>query len=122
MPAATYIAKTSKNLDAAKQFLAFIASTAGVDAINAKVPPAGPYVIKGAKLPDNTMGAVKDIAAYIDAGKAGPALEFLSPVKGPSLEQICVAVGSGQEDASKAAADYDKDVEKEAKQLGLPGW
>jgi len=122
MPAATYIAKTSKNVDAAKQFLAFIASTAGVDAINAKVPPAGPYVIKGAKLPDNTMGAVKDIAAYIDAGKAGPALEFLSPVKGPSLEQICVAVGSGQEDASKAAADYDKDVEKEAKQLGLPGW
>jgi len=122
MPAATYIAKTSKNVDAAKQFLAFIASTAGVDAINAKVPPAGPYVIKGSKLPDNTMGAVKDIAAYIEAGQAGPALEFLTPVKGPNLEQICVAVGSGQEDAAKGAADYDKDVEKEAKQLGLPGW
>ena len=87
-----------------------------------KVPPAGPYVIKGSKLPDNTMAAVKDIAAYIEAGQAGPALEFLSPVKGPNLEQICVAVGSGQEDAAKAAADYDKDVEKEAKQLGLPGW
>jgi len=122
MPAATYIAKTSKNIDAAKGFLAFIASTAGVDAINAKVPPQGPYVIKGSKLPDNTMGAVKDISAYIEAGNAGPALEFLSPVKGPNLEQICVAVGSGQEDAAKGAADYDKDVEKEAKQLGLPGW
>ena len=34
MPAATYIAKTSKNVDAAKQFLAFIASIDGVDAIN----------------------------------------------------------------------------------------
>ena len=122
MPAATYIPKTSKNVDAAKQFLAFIASTAGVDAINAKVPPQGPYVIKGSKLPDNTMAAVKDIAAYIEAGQAGPALEFLSPVKGPNLEQICVAVGSGQENAAKGAADYDKDVEKQAKQLGLPGW
>jgi raffinose/stachyose/melibiose transport system substrate-binding protein len=43
-------------------------------------------------------------------------------VKGPNLEQICVAVGSGQMDAATAAANYDKDVEKEAKQLNLPGW
>jgi len=68
------------------------------------------------------MGAMKTRWVYIDAGQAGPALEFLTPVKGPNLEQICVAVGSGQEDAAKGAADYDKDVEKEAKQLGLPGW
>ncbi len=122
MPAGTYIPKTSKNIDAAKAFLGFIASTEGVDAITAKVPPQGPYVIKGSKLPANVLPAVKDIAAYIDGGKASAALEFVSPVKGPSLEQICVAVGSGQVDAQTAAANYDKDVEKQAKQLGLPGW
>ena len=66
--------------------------------------------------------SIKDIAAYIDSGNSSPALEFLSPVKGPNLEQICVAVGSGQMDPATAAANYDKDVEKEAQQLNLPGW
>ena len=70
MPAGTYIPKTSKNIDAAKAFLAFIASPAGVDAINAKVPPQGPYLVKGTKLPDNVLPGVKDIAAYIDSGNS----------------------------------------------------
>ena len=38
----------------------------------------------------------KDTQAYFDAGKASPALEFLSPIKGPALEQICIQVGTGQ--------------------------
>jgi len=122
MPAATYIPKTSKHIAEAKDFLAFIASVAGADTITAKVPPGGPYLIKGAKLPDTVLPGVKDIAAYIDSGKSGPALEFLSPVKGPTLEQLCVAVGSGQMTPQQAAENYDKDVEKAAKQLGLPGW
>lgn len=122
MPAGTYIPKTTKNVDEAKKFLAFIASVEGVDAINAKVPPAGPYVIKGAKLPENALPAVKQIAEYIDSGNAGPALEFVSPIKGPSLEQITVATGTGQMKAEEAAANYDTDVQKQAQQLGLPGW
>ena len=93
-----------------------------MDAVNAKVQPAGPFMIKGATLPDNVMGAVKDLAAYVDSGNNGPALEFVSPVKGPSLEQITVAVGSGQMTPEEAATTYDQDVEKQAKQLGLPGW
>ncbi|CAG1014552.1 partial Multiple sugar-binding protein, partial [Anaerolineales bacterium] len=122
MPAATYIPKTTKNPDVAKDFLGFIASTAGVDALNAAVAPTGPYVIKGATLPDSVLPAVKDVAAYIEAGKSAPALEFLSPIKGPSLEQICIAVGTGQINAATAATDYDEDVKKQAQQLGLPGW
>jgi raffinose/stachyose/melibiose transport system substrate-binding protein len=122
MPAGTYIAKTSKNISAAEDFLAFIASPAGVDAINAKVPPQGPYLIKGTTLPANVLPAVNDINAYIQSGNSEPALEFLSPVKGPSLEQICIAAGTGQMTAAAAAAAYDQDVEKEAKQLNLPGW
>jgi raffinose/stachyose/melibiose transport system substrate-binding protein len=122
MPAATYIPKTTENLEVAKDFLAFIASPEGVAAITAVVAPQGPYLIKGTELPDDVLPAVKDLAAYIDAGNSGPALEFLSPVKGPSLEQITVAVGTGQMTAEEAAAAYDEDVEKQAQQLGLPGW
>lgn len=122
MPAATYIANTSEHIAEAKDFLAFIASTAGADALTAAIPPTGPYMIKGATLPDTVLPAVKDIAAYIDAGNTAPALEFLSPIKGPSLEQITVAVGTGQMDAAEAAAAYDEDVKAQAQQLGLPGW
>ncbi|MCK6626978.1 MAG: ABC transporter substrate-binding protein [Anaerolineae bacterium] len=122
MPAATYIPKTTSNLEVAKDFLGFIASTDGVDALNAAVAPTGPYVIKGATLPDSVLPAVKDVAAYIDSGKSAPALEFLSPVKGPTLEQLCVAVGTGQMTPEEAAAAYDEDVKKQAQQLGLPGW
>jgi raffinose/stachyose/melibiose transport system substrate-binding protein len=51
-----------------------------------------------------------------------PALEFVSPVKGPALEQITVEVGSGIRSPQDAAARYDEDVKKQAQQLGLPGW
>ena len=122
MPMALYIPKTSKNIDEAKKFLAFVASTAGTDALTAKTAPAGPYLIKGATLPANVPPVVQDLSAYITAGKTYPALEFLSPVKGPNLPQICVSVGSGQMTAAQGAAAYDDDVTKQAQQLGLPGW
>jgi raffinose/stachyose/melibiose transport system substrate-binding protein len=122
MPLALYIPKTSKHIDVAKDFFAFVASTAGTDAITAKATPAGPYLIKGAKLPDTVPPFVNDLNGYIDSGNAYPALEFLSPIKGPNLEQICVAVGTGQMTPEAAAAAYDEDVKKQAQQLGLPGW
>ena len=122
MPSATYLTATSKNTDAAKDFLAFVASVDGANAEAAALPPSGPFMIKGANLPDTVAPAVKENAAYLTEGKAVPALEFQSPLKGPSLEQITVAVGSGLNSAKEGAALYDQDVEKQAKQLGLPGW
>lgn len=124
MPAATYIPQTTtdEKLEAAKDFLAFIASPDGVNAITAQVAPQGPYLVKDTELPDDVLPAVKDLAAYIDSGNSAPALEFLSPVKGPSLEQITVAVGTGQMTPEEAAAAYDEDVKKQAQQLGLEGW
>ena len=59
---------------------------------------------------------------FFDANKTAPALEFLSPIKGPNLEQITVEVGSGIKSAKEGAEMYDKDVEKQAKQLDLDGW
>jgi raffinose/stachyose/melibiose transport system substrate-binding protein len=122
MPLALYIPQTSEYIDVAKDFFAFVASVEGADAITAKVTPAGPYLIEGATLPDDVPQYVKDLNGYIDSGNAYPALEFLSPIKGPNLEQICVAVGTGQMTAEEAAANYDEDVKKQAQQLGIPGW
>ena len=70
------------------------------------------------------MASSKRTAAqsYIESGKASPALEFKSPIKGPALEQICIQVGTGQASAEEGAALYDEDVKKQAQQLGLPGW
>ncbi|WP_196441895.1 ABC transporter substrate-binding protein [Planomonospora sp. ID67723] len=121
-PPGIYIAKSTEKLDAAKKFLAFVASPAAAEAVGKVVQPAGPYRIEGATLPDDAIQAAKDLQAYIDKGATTPALEFLSPVKGPALEQITVAVGSGLTPPAEGAAQYDKDVEKQAKQLGLEGW
>lgn len=122
MPSATYIPKTTENVDAAMDFLAFIASVEGTEAQAAAVAPTGPYPIIGATLPDSAPQVAHDTQAYIESGAAYPALEYVSPVKGPSLPQITVEVGSGLRSAVDAAALYDQDVEKQAKQLGLDGW
>ena len=122
MPAATYIAATSEHADVAKDFLGFIASVEGTEVLTEAIAPSGPYVIKGSSLPTDVLPAVKDIQTYLEANAAAPALEFLSPVKGPTLEQLTVAVGTGQYTAEEAAELYDQDVKKQAQQLGLPGW
>ena len=99
-----------------------MASPEGTQAYSSAQVPTGPYLVKGATLPADAPPVAADLKTYIDAKRAVPALEFLSPVKGPSLEQITVAVGTGQTAPQAGAAQYDNDVIKQAKQLGLPGW
>lgn len=122
MPGAVYLNKNSENIDAAKKWMEFYVSQEAVDLSTSKVAPDGPFAIKGAELPDDVYQAVKDMLPYYESGNTAPALEFLSPVKGPSLEQITTQVGSGISSAKEGAELYDKDVEKQAKQLGLEGW
>ena len=121
---AMYIPKSTEGdkLEAAKKFIAFSASQEGCAANIKGAPPQGPFLSKACSLPSDVSQVAKDTQAYFDAGKVSPALEFKSPIKGPALEQICIQVGTGQEDAKKAAALYDQDVKKQAQQLGLPGW
>jgi raffinose/stachyose/melibiose transport system substrate-binding protein len=122
--AAMYIPKSVEGdkLDAAKKLIAFAATQEGCDAYSTGSPPQGPYLSKACKLPAEVSQVAKDTQAYFESGKAGPALEFKSPIKGPALEQICIQVGTGQVDAKKGAELYDQDVKKQAQQLGLPGW
>jgi len=122
MPTNISIPKTTKNLAAAKKFCDFFVSDAGLAAYMSVGAPDGAFAIKNVKMPDNLFPATKDAIAYINANKTAPALEFLSPVKGPNLPQICVEAGMGLKTPAECAAEYDRDVEKQAKQLMLPGW
>ena len=86
------------------------------------ITPSGPYMIKGSTLPSGLPTAVTDLQKFIDDGNVSPALEFVSPIKGPNLEKITVEVGSGITSAADGAKRYDDDVKKQAQQLGLAGW
>lgn len=123
-PAGIYVPKSTEGakLDAAKKFLTFAASTKACDAVSKATTPNGPFMIKECKLPEGLPTAVTDLDKYFTDGNASPALEFLSPVKGPNLEKITVEVGSGIATAAQGAARYDEDVKKQAQQLGLKGW
>ncbi len=122
MPAGIYISAKSTKIDAAKGFAKFVASPEGCKIMEDANGATGPYLINNCALPADVPPAVTDMLPYFKAGLTAPALEFLSPIKGPNLEQLTVEVGSGIRPAADAAALYDKDVEKQAKQLGLPNW
>lgn len=123
-PNGLYIPKTSTGdkLAAAKKFIAFANSTEGCKVQNDTGTPGGPYVISTCTLPDSVPPMIGDLQKYLDDGKASPALEFVSPIKGPNLEKICVQVGSGISSAAVGAKQYDQDVVQQAQQLGIKGW
>ncbi|HEY6707566.1 MAG TPA: extracellular solute-binding protein, partial [Actinomycetota bacterium] len=87
MPAGLYIPKSTEGaqLEAAKKFVAFVASPEGCDVQTKVYPPAGPYMVKGCELPAEAPQAIKDVVAYVEKGNITPALEFSSPIKGPAL-------------------------------------
>jgi raffinose/stachyose/melibiose transport system substrate-binding protein len=123
MPGGMYIAATTEHPEEAKDFLNFVASKEGCDILSNTNGAQGPYLIKGCSLPSDVPPAVADLMPYFENdGTTAPALEFVSPIKGPALEQITVEVGSGIRSAADGAALYDIDVEKQARQLGLAGW
>jgi raffinose/stachyose/melibiose transport system substrate-binding protein len=122
LPGAIYVNKKGKNVAAAKKFLEFFISADGQKIFASKSKASGPYVVKGVSLPEDTYQGVKDMQKYFDDGKTAPALEFVSPVKGPNLENLTIESGSGLKTPVEAAQAYDKDVQKQAQQLNLPGW
>jgi raffinose/stachyose/melibiose transport system substrate-binding protein len=123
-PNAVYIPKTTTGdkLTAAKKLVAFVNSKGGCAVQNKDLTPSGPYVTSACSLPDSVPSLINDMQKYFDDGNTAPALEFLSPIKGPNLENITVQVGSGISTGKQGAELYDQDVKKQAQQLGLPGW
>ncbi|WP_220092942.1 ABC transporter substrate-binding protein [Actinomyces sp. Z5] len=123
-PNGMYIPKSTEGekLEAAYELLDWLATPEACTVMGSAITVGGPFVIEGCELPETATSLVDDMTPYYDEGNTGLALEFLSPIKGPSLEQITVQVGSGISSASEGAALYDQDVEKQAQQLGLEGW
>ncbi|GAA3908884.1 ABC transporter substrate-binding protein [Microbacterium invictum] len=122
MPPALYAPANTEHPGAVKEFMAFVASPAGCDAVTEALGATGQYLVEGCTVPDEAPRIVADWAPYFESGHVAPALEFLSPVKGPNLMQINVEVGSGVRDGQSGAELYDADAAKQAQQLGLPGW
>jgi raffinose/stachyose/melibiose transport system substrate-binding protein len=122
MPNNISIPKTAANPEGAKQFLEFFVSDAGMKAYMSVGAPDGAFAVKDVPVPDEVFPAVKDVLEYVDANKTAPALEFLSPIKGPNLPQISVQAGLALKTPLECAVEYDRDVEKQAKQLMLQGW
>lgn len=123
MPTGIYIAANSPHIKEAKKFVAFAESEEACQIQVKTAPVTGPFLLKGCKLPESAPRGVKDMMPYFQKkGATAPALEFLSPIKGPNLENITVEVGSGIISAKQGAKQYDQDVVKQAHQLGLKGW
>ncbi|SHI77834.1 ABC transporter substrate-binding protein [Wenxinia saemankumensis] len=123
MPTSLYAPADTEYPEIVNDFRNFVASPEACDIITDTIGVTGPYLISGCDLPDEVPGMVADLLPYFEEeGRTAPALEFLSPVKGPALEQLTVEVGSGIRDAASAAELYDQDVAKQARQLGLEGW
>lgn len=123
MPAGLFIPTTTSHLAAAKKFVAFSTTTVGIMAMTSAVAPTGPYLIRGAQLSAHTSQITSEMPPYLNAeGRTAPALEFVSPIKGPNLSKISVQVGSGKMTARQGATSYDLDVTRESERLGLPGW
>ena len=118
-PMSWYVNKDTENVDAIKAFFEFYYSEEALDLYFGTYGANGPSCIKGYELPDSVCSAVRvDMQKYFDDGKTVPALEYQSPIKGTTCEQMTTAVGLGQMSGEEAAAMYDDDCKKSAVQLG----
>jgi len=122
MPNNISIPKTTQKLEAALKFVNFMVSDEGLAAYMSVAAPDGTFAVIGVDLPETVFPAVKDVLRYVDANQTAAALEFLSSIKGPNLPQICVQAGLALKTPLECAAEYDRDIEKQAKQLMLAGW
>jgi len=122
LPNSIYVYKNGANVETALKWIEFFVSPEGLAAYAAATSAEGPYVVSGVEMPEDSFAAVKEMLPYFDAGKTAPALEFITSVKGPNSPQICIECMGGLRTPEECAAEYDADVEKQAKQLGLAGW
>ncbi|MCL2146228.1 MAG: ABC transporter substrate-binding protein [Synergistaceae bacterium] len=112
LPLGLYVYKFSPNVELARRWLKQYLDINGNDVYQLYQP------MDNSDIPS----WVNDVQAYFDNGKVSLLLEYESPLKGSTCAQICLETLIGMTDAYSAAVSYDKDVEKQAIQLRLPGW
>ncbi|RZT00570.1 ABC transporter substrate-binding protein [Cuneatibacter caecimuris] len=122
MPHGFYIAKNAKNLENAKLWQEFTTTEEAAKAYAAASSPMGPFMLKGVDLGNNVRPAIQEVMNYVEGRKSAPAMEFLCPVKGTNMAQICVQIGSGEISPEDGIKALHEDNKKSAQQLGLEGW
>lgn len=122
MPHGFYIAANAKNAENAKLWQEFTTTEEAAKAYAQASSPMGPFMLKEVDLGDNVRPAIQDVMNYVENGKSAPAMEFLCPVKGTNMPQICVQIGSGEISTEEGVNALHEDNKKSAQQLGLKGW
>lgn len=122
MPNSFYVTKAAKNTDVIMKFLDYYTSEEALSIFMSSQVLGGALLEKNAPAPTDILPIVKDIMVYQENGRTEPALEFQSNIKGANLQQICASVLNGDMTASEGAAEADKDISKQAIQLGIPAW
>lgn len=121
MPHGYYIAANAKNVENAKLWQEFVTTEEAVKLYAEKASPMGAFMIKDIDLGDNIRPAIQDTMTYADDGRISAAMEFLCPVKGTNMQQICVQIGSGEITAEEGVKALHEDNKKSAEQLDLEG-
>lgn len=122
LPGGIYLTNTSKNQEAAKLWMEYFVSNEATNIMAQYSKPSGPYAVAGVVVDVPMYQAAIELQPAFDAGMTAAALEFSSPLKGPNLPQITQECGSALATPQEAAEKYDQDVQKQAIQLGMPGW
>lgn len=119
MPNGIFLNKDSEYVEAGLAFFDFYTSEEGLTIYTSKVPPDGPFCLKGYELPEDAYPAVKeDIQKYIDEGKTCPAMEFISPLEINSSSSM-LRLTMGEISVEEAAREMDNGIEEELFCLGL---
>lgn len=121
MPQGLFIPKSSKVKDLAIDFLEF-AYDPSICSRTQMATVAGPSVIRGCVHETQAYRSNSDIQAVFETGFVTPALEFLTPLKGPSLEVITTELLAGRKTTAEAVEDYSADLRRRALELELPEW
>jgi raffinose/stachyose/melibiose transport system substrate-binding protein len=116
------VGQNPAKLAAVKKWIDFFLSQDAWKLFTSVQKPGGPAMVKGFDMPADVIPGIKEQQQYYDSGRYKLALEFVSPIKGPNLEQFCIEVLSGRMNPADAAKAYDQDVQKQAYLLNLPGW
>ena len=109
-------------MENAKLWQEFVTTEEALQTYAEKSAPMGAFMIKDVNFQGNTRPAIQDTMNYVNEGKFSAAMEFLCPVKGTSMAQICVQIGSGEITPQEGIEALHEDNRKSAEQLGLDGW
>jgi len=118
LPDGYFIYKNSPNIELAKEWFAYYLSRERLESANL----GNTQLVLNLDNDHDNSKSGNLLAEFIRDKRYALAIEFLSPLKGLDSPSISLDVISGLFDPFTGAMAFDNDLEKQAIQLGLPGW